>query len=604
VNFLAGGVKPCRRDSQVGARSFFACSKQPDLITVAQEGGALAAGFAGDSPERQFMAIRGLGHRNLLAERSWLWLICLFCLPSRCFAQTYEGFSYTNSGTNITITGYAGPGGAVTIPSSIPGVSGTVTAIGFEAFFEHELLTGVAIPSSVTSIGYQAFGDCPGLTSITIPNSVTNIGAYAFDWCVGLTSVTFPGSVTSIGEYAFDTCWNLTSVTFPNSVTNIGNGAFYNCSDLTNLAIPNSATNIGAYAFDGCVGLTSVTIPSSVMSIGDSAFGQCSGLTSVSIPSSVTSIGRSPFSGCTNLTAIPVDPKNPAYGSLNGVLFDKTQSLLVEYPAGLAPGAYAIPTSVTSIEDAAFSKCSGLTSVTIPSSVTNIGYGAFGWCSGLTNVTIPDSVASIGNSAFFNCDRLATAALPSRITSIQASLFADCTRLTSIFVPGSVTSIGQWAFVGCASLTSVTLPTGVSSIGDEAFQGCTNLTSAYFQGNAPSVFGVLVFAFATPQFSIYYPSCASGWTTPTWNGYPAQPYACTPGGQPPVLALALASGAVTPSFNYLPPGTNYQLQVSSDLSTWTNTGPVFTATNASETYAQPFEVRSSPRLFFRLLSAP
>jgi hypothetical protein len=222
----------------------------------------------------------------------------------------------------------------------------------------------------------------------------------------------------------------------------------------------------------------------------------------------------------------------------------------------------------------------------------------------LTNVTIPDSVASIGNSAFFNCDRLATAALPNRITSIQASLFADCTRLTSIFIPGSVTSIGQWAFFGCASLTSVTLPTGVSSIGDEAFQGCTNLTSACFQGNAPSSFGASVFLDTASLFRIYYPTTASGWTTPTWMGYPARPYNYTPPEQPPLLSLTRGSGVVSPSFSSLSLGTNYQLQVSPDLSTWTNTGPVFTATNASETYAQPFEVGSSPRLFFRLLSAP
>ena len=38
---------------------------------------------------------------------------------------------------------------------------------------------------------------------------------------------------------------------------------------------------------------------------------------------------------------------------------------------------------VTSIESAAFSGCSALTSVTIPDSVTIIGWGAFSGCTGL-----------------------------------------------------------------------------------------------------------------------------------------------------------------------------------------------------------------------------
>ena len=59
--------------------------------------------------------------------------------------------------------------------------------------------------------------------------------------------------------------------------------------------------------------------------------------------------------------------------------------------------------SVTSIGMNAFSRCSGLTSLTIPNSVTSIGGSAFSGCSGLTSVTIPNSVTSIGGSAFSGC---------------------------------------------------------------------------------------------------------------------------------------------------------------------------------------------------------
>ena len=58
--------------------------------------------------------------------------------------------------------------------------------------------------------------------------------------------------------------------------------------------------------------------------------------------------------------------------------------------------------------------------------------------------------------------------------------------------------------------------------------------------------------------------------------------------------------SVRPSFSYLTVTTNYQLQVSSDMSTWTNYGSPFTATNSSMVYPQSFDVPYWSQLYFRL----
>lgn len=55
--------------------------------------------------------------------------------------------------------------------------------------------------------------------------------------------------------------------------------------------------------------------------------------------------------------------------------------------------------SVVSIGDYAFST-SAINSVQIPNSVTSIGEAAFYTCVGLTSVVIPSSVTSIGNCPF------------------------------------------------------------------------------------------------------------------------------------------------------------------------------------------------------------
>jgi hypothetical protein len=64
------------------------------------------------------------------------------------------------------------------------------------------------------------------------------------------------------------------------------------------------------------------------------------------------------------------------------------------------------------------------------------------------------------------------------------------------------------------------------------------------------------------------------------------------------------SGAVTPSFGNLQPGTNYQLQVSIDLTAWRNSGSLFAATNYTMAYPQSFDVSNCGALFFRVQVSP
>ena len=433
-------------------------------------------------------------------------------------------------------------------------------------------IISMVLPLYTSSIGTYAFTSCSGLTSVTIPSAVTSIGNYAFASCSGLTSVTIPSAVTTIGNSAFSNCSGLTSVTIPSAVTSIGNSAFQSCNKLTAInvesgnqnffgmdgvlfnknqstliqypngktgvsySIPASVTTIETYAFYYCSGLTSITIPSSLTTIGSFAFYNCSSLTSIIIPSSVTSIGNSAFTSCTKLTAISVASENLNYSSVDGVLFNKNQNTLIQYPIAKTGSSYTIPSSITSIGEAAFYYCNGLTNITIPvsvttignnafyncssltsiiipSSVTTIGTYAFSYCSGLTSVTIPSAVTTIGTYAFYNCSSLTSLTIPSSVTSIGTNAFTRCTKLTAISVasenlnyssvdgvlfnknqstliqypngktgvsysiPASVTTIGTYAFYYCSGLTSITIPSSVTTIGSSAFYYCSGVNA-------------------------------------------------------------------------------------------------------------------------------
>lgn len=99
-----------------------------------------------------------------------------------------------------------------------------------------------------------------------------------------------------------------------------------------------------------------------VVEIGSGAF-KGSGITSVYIPSSVMTIGDGAFARCTSLTAINVDGANPMFASVSGVLFNREMTTLMCYPSGKEDSTYVIPKSVTKISYMAFSACQYLTNV-------------------------------------------------------------------------------------------------------------------------------------------------------------------------------------------------------------------------------------------------
>ena len=91
------------------------------------------------------------------------------------------------------------------------------------------------------------------------------------------------------------------------------------------------------------------------------------------------------------------------------------------------------------------------------------------------------------------------------------------------FIGGKpVTSIAANAFLGCTSLQTVTISASITSIGNNAFSGSSSLSKAIFVGNAPTTVGAGAFATTTATFKVLYNGTATGFSSPTWQGYPSQ----------------------------------------------------------------------------------
>ena len=385
---------------------------------------------------------------------------------SSVVSATPVPYTYTTANGGITITGYAGTGGAVTIPNTINGLP--VTAIGSGAFQNCASLTSVTIPASVTNLGGSAFASCAGLTGVyfqgnaPIPGGDSTVFSgdpatvYYLPGTTGWNAPTFDGrpAVLLNPPYLCTTAGAITiigytgsggAVTIPDTinglpVTSIGSGAFTNCASLTSVTIGTNVTSIADTAFQNCSSLASVTIGTNVTCIGNSAFQNCANLTSLTIPGSVTNLGGSAFASCAGLVGVYFQGKAPIPGGDSSV-FSGDPATVYYLPGTTGWNAPTFDGRPAVLLAPPY------TCTTANGAITIIGYTCTGGA-----VTIPDTINNL-----------------------------------------PVTAIGANAFNGCTSVTSVTIGTNITSIADTAFQNCSSLTGVYFLGNPPNL-GSSVFA--------------------------------------------------------------------------------------------------------------
>ena len=331
--------------------------------------------------------------------------------------------------------------------------------------------------------------------------------------------------ITEIANNAFRGNSTITSVTISAGVSRIEYGAFAGCNKLTEIVVDERNVAYSSYAgilFDksrtaliqypaGKLG-QSYTIPNEVKQIADYAFYGCGSLTGITIPAGVVYIGSNVFERCGKLTEINVTGRNTAYSSIDGVLFDKARTLLIQYPAAKRGQTYSIPNTVKQIENSAFAISNELVIVNIPVSVTAIKNSAFTGCSKLTSVNLQSGLISIGDGAFSNCGSLTGIIIPAKVNFIGKNVFDGCLKLTEITVdegntvysssvgtlfnkektilikypagkqeqafniPNGVKQIESKAFFRCGNLTTVIIHPGVISIGNMAFSRCVRLT--------------------------------------------------------------------------------------------------------------------------------
>ena len=298
-------------------------------------------------------------------------------------------------------------------------------------------------------------------------------------------------------------------------VTEIKSNVFRNNTKITSVTLPNTIAKISDWIFEDCTNLNKATIHSGI--IDSHAFYGCTSLSSVVFGASVTNIGG--FFGCPSLSQFEVVEENTVYSSLDGVLYNKNKTVIVNYPSGKTGASFSIPNTVLAIAESAF-QGSSLSSIILPESLTSIGVWGIGDCPNLSSMVIPPNVTDISSSAFNLCTGLTrfdvaeantaysssdgilynkdktvivryppnktntSFSIPASVTDVYGYAFRDCLHLSSLFVSGNVSTIEYGAFAA-SKIQSITISKSVNFIDIYAFGWCVGLTDITVFWNTP-----------------------------------------------------------------------------------------------------------------------
>lgn len=289
-----------------------------------------------------------------------------------------------------------------------------------------------------------------------------------------IQKIVLESGVTYIGQQAFAES-SVSVIEFPDSLQEIGQMAFFGCYTLTEITIPGNVKKLDRGSFANCTSLSSVTLSDGIQEMEDYVF-QKAIMTTVFIPASVTSIDQLTFFCDEKLTSFEVDATNVQYTSEDGVLFNKNQTKLINYPLGKKATAYQVPDGVQTIGSSAFQENKVLTSITFPNTLQTIEGWAFCRCTSLLSFTIPDSVTTLGKGIWDSCYSLETVVVGNGVTILEYREFSGCASLRKVILGDNLKTIYLRAFYECSSLSEINLPQGLETIRCAAFKNCTSLT--------------------------------------------------------------------------------------------------------------------------------
>ena len=264
-------------------------------------------------------------------------------------------------------------------------------------------------------------------------------------------------------------------IVLPTEVRIVGDMAFYKNERITSVTFHSGVKEIFSHAFEGCKNLKSVALNDGLERIEPWAFSECTSLTYIKIPASVNEITYEAFLGSTALEEIDVDENNAYYRSIDGNLYDKDATTLLECAAGKTQNWFVFPSSVTKMNEKAFFRCDNLEYICLPKIACLETFTLYD-CRGLKTLEIPQGVEIIKKLEIDRCPCVKKIIFPDGVREISRFMLHDCDGVEQLSFPDGVMKIERLNLKNCFNLKEIIFPDGLLSVDWFGLGNCPNVT--------------------------------------------------------------------------------------------------------------------------------
>lgn len=215
------------------------------------------------------------------------------------------------------------------------------------------------------------------------------------------------------------------------------------------------------------------------VTIGATMLGTVNSVTKIQLPSGISSIAVATFRNASNLIDITLNESlESSYSAPNGVLYNKSKTILYAHPQQKELLSYNIFESISTIEAYACFNCiNGAASIVLPN-IVEIKEYAFSFALGLLKINLGSSLKAIETYAFSNCSNLQEVL---NANYIEQYTFNNCSQLSHITFAEDCSLIPTYSFKNCISLPNIKIISSVSLLIQEyAFANTSMLTEVEF----------------------------------------------------------------------------------------------------------------------------
>jgi len=187
------------------------------------------------------------------------------------------------------------------------------------------------------------------------------------------------------------------------------------------------------------------------------------------------------FDGCNSIKKIEVDPSNRYYKSFDGILFDKTLSVLIYYPINKDSSEITIPYSTIEI-DFSITNNEYLSSILVES-----GNDLFSSKDGILYDRFYQKIIRCPPKIQKN-----SIVLPSSVVELSSNAFQNCINVKSIYINSDhLTKMGTNVFLGSKALECISYSGLTGPINNEFPQTTESATIYVSESYSSSKFGML-----------------------------------------------------------------------------------------------------------------